>query len=407
MVFTITVFIWGLSYLKGHDFFKRTSYYHVKYDRIGGLVESSAVTINGYKVGQVKEIKFADKFSGKLIVTFMVDEDFKIPVNSVAQIESSDIMGTKSIKLIFNTTSKELYNPNDTLPGAIEGDLKEQVSLQVLPLKNKAEQLLATIDSAITILTVIFNEDARENLSESFENINNTISNIERTTADLQMLVSSEKENIGSFISNLNEISENFKGNSDKFNNIISDLSNLTDSLSKVPLSPIISSIASATSQIEEILSKLNSNQGTAGKLINDEQLYTNLISLTTNLDRLMKDVRLNPKRYVHISAFDLGKEVYIASSGTGDNKKIVFRVNLISTPNKIPLNSSIFEGLDNVEEFMATGVYSYLYGSTNNYNEIVELHEKAAEKFPEASIVSFKNGKVIKLERALKMLNK
>ena len=143
MVFSITAFIWGLSYLKGHDLFKNISYYHVKYDRIDGLQESSEVTLNGYKVGQVRKISFADQFSGKLIVTIMVDGDFRIPVNSVAQIVSSDIMGTKSIKLNFDTNSTELYSSNDTIPGAIENDLKEQVSMQVLPLKNKAEQLLA------------------------------------------------------------------------------------------------------------------------------------------------------------------------------------------------------------------------------------------------------------------------
>ncbi len=407
MVFSITAFIWGLSYLKGHDLFKNISYYHVKYDRIDGLQESSEVTLNGYKVGQVRKISFADQFSGKLIVTIMVDGDFRIPVNSVAQIVSSDIMGTKSIKLNFDINGTELYSSNDTIPGAIENDLKEQVSMQVLPLKNKAEQLLATLDSAITVLTVIFNEDARDNLSKSFENINNAISNIEKTTADLQSIMSSEKENIGNIISNLSDISDSFKGSTDEIDNLISNLSNLSDSLSQIPFSPIINSIANATGQIETILTKLNSGDGSAGKLINDEELYVNLTNLTENLDRLLKDVRMNPKRYVHISAFDLGKEVYIASSGDGSDKKIAFRINLISTQNRIPLNSPLFEGLEGVEEFDATGVFSYLYGLTNTYDEIVELHEKALEKFPEASIISFKNGKVIKLERALKLLNK
>ena len=244
-------------------------------------------------------------------------------------------------------------------------------------------------------------------MSKSFENINNAISNIEKTTADLQSIMSSEKENIGNIISNLSDISDSFKGSTNEIDNLISNLSNLSDSLSQIPFSPIINSIANATGQIETILTKLNSGDGSASKLINDEELYTNLTSLTENLDRLLKDVRMNPKRYVHISAFDLGKEVYIASSGDGSNKKIAFRINLISTQNRIPLNSPLFEGLEGVEEFDATGVFSYLYGLTNTYDEIVELHEKAQEKFPEATIISFKNGKVIKLERALKLLNK
>src|SRR5665811_989620 len=190
IVISVTILIWGLSYLKGNDIFKQQNYYNVVYERVDGLVESNKVTLNGYQIGQVKKIAFTPDNSGKLIVTLTVDTEFRIPVNSVAQIVSSDIMGTRSIKMILSN-EMEVYSPYDTIPGAIENDLKEQVSLQVLPIKNKAEQLLGTLDSAITVLTVIFNEDARQNLSESFENINQTIDNIEKTTDDLQEIVAS------------------------------------------------------------------------------------------------------------------------------------------------------------------------------------------------------------------------
>ncbi|NOY96030.1 MAG: MCE family protein [Chlorobi bacterium] len=407
MVFTILIFIWGLSYLKGNDIFKQYSYYYVIYNRVDGLVESSPVNINGFKVGQVKEIKFTDDNSGRLIVTIMIDGSLSIPVNSVAQIVSSDIMGTKSVKLIYQPGG-EMYQPNDTIPGAVEKDIKEQVSMQVLPLKTKAEELLATIDSAITILTVIFNEDARENLSESFKNINNTFSNIERISHDLKILVAEEKGNISNIIGNLDTISESFKNNSGEFDNVIKNLSAISDSFALISFSPIINSITDAASQIEGILEKLNSEDGSAGKLINNKELYENLVELTGGLDRLMQDIRMNPKRYLHFSAFDLGKEVYIASSwNKNKDDKIIFRINLISTPNRIPLNSTIFDNFDNVEEFSASGAYSYLFGSTNNYDKIVELQKKAIDKFPDATIIAFRKGKVIKLERALKILNK
>ena len=171
MVFTIFVLIWGLSYLKGHDFFKPVDYYYSRYERVDGLQESSLVTVNGYRVGNVKDIRFANDKSGDLIVTFMIDNDFRIPVKSIARIVSSDIMGSRSVKLVFSG-EEAYYQAGDTIPGEIESDLKEQVSMQVLPLKYKAEELLSTLDSAITVLTVIFNEDAREDLAESFENIN-------------------------------------------------------------------------------------------------------------------------------------------------------------------------------------------------------------------------------------------
>ena len=406
IVISLSILIWGLSYLKGNDFFKQSEYYHVIYDRIDGLVESNKVTLNGYEIGQVKSISFTPDHSGNLLVTLMIDADFRIPVNSVAQIVSSDIMGTRSIKMILSN-EQELYSSNDTIPGAVENDLKEQVSLQVLPLKNKAEQLLGTIDSAITVLTVIFNEDAQKNLSESFMNINKTIENLENTTSDLQQIVSSEKDNVQNIISNIDDITSRFKQNAEHFDVVMKNLSSFSDTLSQLSVTPVLANISEASNQILILLDKLNSNEGTAGLLLNDTELYNQINTLTENLSSLITDIQTNPKRYVHFSALDLGKEVYINASGDAESKDILFKVPLVSSKNAIPKDSKLFEGLGEVEEYMASGAYTYLIGSTHSYNEIEKIHEEASKKFPDATIVAFRKGRLIKLERALNLLRK
>lgn len=406
IVISLTILIWGLSYLKGNDFFTQSEYYHVLYDRIDGLVESNKVTLNGYQIGQVKSISFTPDHSGNLLVTLMIDADFRIPVNSVAQIVSSDIMGTRSIKMILSN-EQEVYSSNDTIPGAVENDLKEQVSLQVLPLKNKAEQLLGTIDSAITVLTVIFNEDAQRNLSESFKNVNQTIENLESTTSDLQQIVSSEKESVQNIISNIDDITTSFKRNTENLDVVMKNLSSFSDTLSQLSVSPVLTNISEASKQILVLLEKLNSNESTAGLLLNDPELYNQINALTENLSGLISDIQTNPKRYVHFSALDLGKEVYINASGDATSKDILFKVHLISSENAIPKNSKLFEGLGEIEEYVASGAYTYLIGSTHSYNEIEKIHEEARKRFSDATIVAFRKGRLIKLERALNLLRK
>ncbi len=405
IVASITILIWGLSYLKGNDIFKQNKYYHVVYGRVDGLVESNKVTLNGYQVGQVKEISFTPDNSGDLIVTLMVDANFSIPVNSVAQIVSSDIMGTRSIKLILSNEN-ETYVSNDTIPGAVEGDLKEQVSMQVLPLKNKAEQLLATLDSAVTVLTVIFNENARRNLSESFENINRTIENLEETTADLNEIVSSDKESIQRIIVNIDTVTSAFRKNTGRLENTIQNLSAFSDTIAQVSVSPVLSNLQKASDKLLATIEKLNSNDNSAGLLLNDDALYNSINALSGDLGSLINDIQSNPKRYLHFSALDLGKDVYITAKGDVASKNIVFKVHLISTKNQIPEDSKIFEGLKTkVEEYSTSGAYSYLTGSSNSYDEISGLHKKVRAKFPEATIVAFKNGRLVKLEKALKSL--
>ena len=404
IVASITVLVWGLSYLKGNDFFSRSNSYYVIYNSVDGLLKANKVTVNGYQVGQVRDIEFAPNKSGNLLVTLMIDASFKIPVNSVAQIVSSDIMGTRSIKLVISKEN-EYYRSNDTIPGAVEADLKEQVSMQVLPIKNKAEQLLSTVDSAITVLTVIFNEDARKNLTESFANINQTIENIERTSSDLQEIVSTEKVGIQKIVQNFEEITTVFKNNSEELDNTIKNLSAFSDSLSAISISPIVMNISKATDEILATLEKLNSDESTAGLLMNDPELYESISALSNTLSYLATDIQANPKRYLQFSALDFGKEYYINASGDLSAKNIQFKVHLVSTETQIPLNSDIFNGLGEVEEYYASGAYSYLLGSTSSYSEIMKIQEKARKEFPDATVVAFKNGQLIKLEKALKSL--
>lgn len=401
---SLVILFWGLNYLQGNDVFKRSSYYHVVYERIDGLLEANKVTMNGYQIGQVKNISFQPNKSGNLVVTLMIDSDFKIPVNSLAQIVSSDIMGTRSVRMILSNENT-FYQSNDTIPGAIESDLKEQVSLQVLPIKNKAEQLLSTIDSAITVLTVIFNEDARENLSESFKNINKTIENAQQITSDLQQIVSAEKGNIQQIMVNIEDITSFLSNNTAELEKTIKNLSSFSDTLSQISVSPIITNIADASNQILSLLEKINTNESSAGLLLNDDQLYFSIAALSENLSFLISDIQTNPKRYLQFSAIDFGKEYYINTSGDVTSKNIVFKVHLISSETKIPSNSAMFEGIENVEEYFANGAYSYLLGNTGSYSEIIEIQNKVKSKFPESAIVAFRNGQLIKLEKALKSL--
>jgi len=404
IVFSLTVLIWGLSYLKGNDMFEKRDYYHVYYDRVDGLEKSNKVTLNGYPVGQVNNVTFAPDNSGRLIVTFSVESNFHIPINSIARIVSSDLMGTRSIKIIFSN-EKEMYEPNDTIPGAVESDLKEQVSLQVLPLKSKAEELLSTVDSAITVLTVILNEDARDNLKQSFQNFNRTMNNLEKTTAELEDLVTTQKDTIKHIITNLDDLTTVFKANAQNLEEIIQNLNDFSDTLSNISVTPFLTNLTIASNQIVSTLEKLNNKDNTAGLLLNDDELYASIASLSENLSFLVRDIQQNPKRYLQFSAFDLGKEVYINTKDDASEKDIFFKVHLLSTKKRIDINDDLFKGIREVEEYFSNGVYSYLVGSTGIYSEIEELHNSLRTKFPDSSIVAFKNGRLIKLEKALRSI--
>lgn len=398
----LAILIWGINFLKGIDLFKRNSTYYVVYDRIDGLLESSAVLVNGYQIGQVSKIQLLSNNSGKLLVTLSLQGNFKISKGSSAKIVSSNLMGTKSVKLMIERSS-EYYKANDTIPGDIESDLKEQVSMQVLPLKQKAEELFASLDSALTVITSVFNEKTKNNLSKSFENINLTLANLESASAELNKVVLSGKVN--SIVTNLDGITTSVNKESKEIGTLIKNLSSISDSLAKQNITPLFDKIDSTIGGLNQIVEKINSPKGSAGQLLNDPALYQNLTNLTNSLDLLLKDVKTNPKRYVHFSAFNMGKDVYINARQTMPEEKnqITYKVYLISSPSKISTDSPLFKDLGKVEEIKVKEKYIYMVGKTNDFNKISDLLQTARINFPEATLVAYKKGKMIKLEKALK----
>lgn len=398
----LAILVWGINFLKGIDILKKNTNYYVVYEKIDGLLESSPVNINGYQVGQVTDIKFLGDYSGRILATLSLHGDFKIAKGSTAKIVSSDIMGTKSINLEIVHTA-EYYQENDTIPGYTESDLKEQVSMQVLPLKKKAEELIASFDSVLTVVTYVFNERTRQNLTESFENINLTIANIESVSAELNKSMGEGK--INSIVENIDSITSTIKLNSGNITNVIKNLSALSDSLSQLNISAVFDEIKSSVAGINTIIEKLNTNEGSAGLLINDPALYQNLNSLAGSLDVLLKDVRSNPKRYVHFSALNMEKNVYItAKPGQFEAKNaVIYKVHLISSPVRLSTESTFFKDLGPIEELKVSDTYNYMAGKSTDLDQITKLLKTAKINFPDANLVAFKNGRKVKLEKAIK----
>ena len=307
VIFSLVVLIWGISYLKGLSLLKQERYYYGVYDKIGGLSVSSRIMLNGYQVGQVENIEFDTTDYRNLLVTMVLTENVKIPMKSIARIISSDLMGTKEINFIFYDTIP-CHNPGDTILTEIEAELREEVNAQIAPLKKKATELIQSFDSVLIGVQSIFTNKTRDHIAMIFENIHTTIAQLTQITAQLDLFIKDEKGNISSIISNIDSISGTLANNTKEISNIFNNISTISDSLSRVDFAGTIEKANKAFTDISEITNKINSGEGTLGLLLNDTKLYNNLNKASEELDLLLKDLKENPKRYVHYSVFG-GKE--------------------------------------------------------------------------------------------------
>ena len=318
----IFIFIWGMNYLKNKNIFKPENTYYGIYKDINGLSKSSPVMLSGFKIGQVADIYFVSDTSENLIVEMLIDSKFNIPDSSNAQIFSIDLMGTKGIQILRNDSVKTYISTGDTLLTSTESGLKDQVSMQILPLKAKAEDLIASFDSVLVSVRTIFDDKTRRNLSKSFASIRITLKNLENTTFTLDTLMSNEKTVLAAILNNAESITGNLKNNNEHLSNIIQNFSAISDSVAKADIASVITNADRTIDGLDKIVSKIESGEGSLGMLINNDTLYNNLEDASYNLSRLLRDLKENPKRYVRFSAFDLGKTVIVKDSKESKKKK-------------------------------------------------------------------------------------
>lgn len=302
-VLALLLFFWGFNFLKGKDVFNKERVFYVEYAEVNGLIKSNPVVINGFRVGQVKDIYFHPSLSGKLVVELSLNTKFPLPKNTVARIFSSDLMGSKAIELQVGN-SQQLLQENDTLLSSIEASLMDEVNAQVLPLKNKAESLLSSVDSLVVVLQTILNETAKENIMSSLQSVSNTIQNLQNTTTSIDSFVTNEQSRLSAILYNIELITRNLEQNNGEISRMIGNMAALSDSLASADIASVVRHADASIQELNKLMTAINEGQGTIGQLMHNDSLYFELEKSAEELNKLLEDVRLNPKRYVKFSLF-------------------------------------------------------------------------------------------------------
>lgn len=305
-VFAITLLILGFNFLKGKDIFSNTQEFYAEYKHINGIKISNPVLYNGLSIGKITDLELTPR--GTIIATITIDKDIAIPDNSTAKIASQDLLGSKAIELVIGD-SRKFLNDGDTLKTDIELSLTESVNSQVLPVKAKAEKLLGTMDSILVSIQYILNPNFRSNIDKSFSSIKRSIETLERTAGRVDTLVKYQALRLKAISLNIESITTNLKNNNQKITDILTNLDQITDSIAKANVLQTITKVNKTLADVSAITEKINNGQGSLGLLINDDKLYKNLDQSANDLDKLLLDIKQNPKRYVHFSVFGGGSK--------------------------------------------------------------------------------------------------
>lgn len=297
----ITLMVLGFNFLKGKTFFGKSHSLFAKYTNVQGLANSNSVMINGLQVGTVYSIS-TDKNMKEILVNMTLNKDVNIPENSVAYIRTNPL-GTTNIDIKLGDAT--VYLPkNDTIKTEASAGILDAAVQEIRPVLNQVKGAVKSLDSVLRSVSSVVDPNAKRNIHSILENLNKTTAGLTLSSASLQTLLNTQTGSLAKSLNNVSAFTGNLADNNNKLNAVMTNLDKTTTNLANLDLEKTLMAINGTIGDLKLTIDKLNSNNGTAGMLLNDTKLYNNLTSTSNKLNILLDDLKTNPKRYISFSVF-------------------------------------------------------------------------------------------------------
>ena len=288
-VIGILMSVFSYNYLKGFNLFEKNRSFKIIYEKVDGLSISNPVTLNGFKIGNVKKINFNPDNTKELIVDIIIENDVSFPKTSYAELYETGLIGGKAIAIIPDySNDSTVALDGDYLRGSIKPGLTELVN-QILPqVQLQLEIVMKNAEIVLENINSLFDAETKAQLKSSVDDFSNLTNQLSETSDAISKLILENSQNISISVENIRLSSKR--------------ISDVSKSLSPKTIKDITTNLDSVLSNLKNISKNLNSSSGTFGKLINDDNIYQNLDSTINELKVLIEDVRNNPNKYINFS---------------------------------------------------------------------------------------------------------
>jgi phospholipid/cholesterol/gamma-HCH transport system substrate-binding protein len=288
------ILYFGFNFLKGNDIFSSARIYYVEYENVDGLMVSNQVMINGIEVGKVKKVEIQPEKSNKILVTLRLSQDMVIPDKTVAVLSDGALLGGKIIRLRLE--GKGNLAEESFLKGETEVGLTTLLKERAIPVIANADSLLVSFRQISTKF-----DNTGTYLNTLLKTSNETVSNL---NGSVNGIVADNRANIAQISSNMKILSADLMETEKQLRPLLTKFNTVADSLQALRLGKTLKEVDATVVSLKKIVQGLERGEGTAGKLIKNDSLYVGLNKTLVDLDKLLLDFRLQPKRYIGISVF-------------------------------------------------------------------------------------------------------
>lgn len=268
---------YGFNFLRGSDLFSPSNRYYATYTNVSGLNVSNPIYFNGLPVGRVSGFKLQQK-KGFIVVALDIDEGVFIGEDATATLANDGLFGGKAVVLDVGISTTPMLS-GDTLNSKMDEGMLEQFA----PI---TDNLNTTINKLNTLLDHLNNTD-----------ISGTVDTIKYS-----IILLTEKLNkidVEEPINNMNEMILSFKDRSDQLEGVLTSSKSLMDSLNSLPLNSVIDNLNGSMAKMNEMMTAIQSEDGTIGKLISNDSVYNSMNQVMLDLDALLIHFNNYPKDFM------------------------------------------------------------------------------------------------------------
>lgn len=321
-IIATALLIWGYKFLLGTNILQSSNTFYVEYNNVDNLQISAPVFVNGFKVGTVKDVYMKPENLNMVMVVLDVDKKIKLPPNTVAELKNAGMMGGKMIDLKYTgNCNDDCYESGSTLPGKSLGFIQSlvqpgEIDIYMESIKQGLEGVIDTLNHSLT------EGDPEEGIGKTIADLRIAIANLKMMTTQMNQLFANSSSHLVGVLTNLESVTNNIKDNNEQIAGLLKNANEVTAQLANARLDTTVlkanralSSTNDAITSLDEtlvkanstfnelqtLLANMNSGDGTMGSLMKDKELYENLNEASQNLNLLLQDFRLHPKRYINL----------------------------------------------------------------------------------------------------------
>ncbi len=293
----------------------RTKSVDVRFTDVAGLDDKSMVRIAGVPVGKVDGIRLLP--DGTAVVHLALDPDVELREGAYGQIQSLGLLGDKYV----------LLSPGDP-KGTKLGDGKQIEGTAPIgfdQLTRQASEIATDVKQLTAALSGSLGGKAGE------EKIDRIVDNIGKLAESLRDLVESNRTNVDVTMANLKEFSADIRATLARVDRILDEnRGGVKSSVSNID--EVTGKLKATADNLSSITQKIDSGNGTIGKLLNDDTTHKNvndaLQAVKTGVDSLNTTLTR-----VNRIQLDLGfRGEYLSRGG---NSKGYFTLDVVPRENK------------------------------------------------------------------------